>query len=260
MISGPGRRHVGIRVQTERARRKVIVITGASSGFGRSIALQFAVRGEDLVLASRREQPLDGLRRECDRLKARTIARVTNLSDPRSANALADAALQKFGRVDIWINYAPPSPGPNDGTPSDPYASAEEYVTTGYENGASAALRCLGASGGGLLVNVDSLVGGAAPGYDVAHAEARRRVAAVFAAIALRAQDVDGVTVCQVQPSRAHIDPEALAPMVVSLAYAHTESGQLGRLGAAYERLRFQLWERTRLTGRGGNRRPVTKA
>lgn len=248
-----------IRVPTESVKRKVVVITGASSGSGRTIALEFAVRGEDLVLASRRGQALDGLRRECERMKARTVAHITDLSDPRSADALADAALQKFGRVDIWINYAPPSP-PNDRAASDRYASASEFVTTGYENGASAAFRCLGASGGGLLVNVDSLVGGAAPGYGAAHAEARRRVAAVFADIALRALDVEGVTVCQIQPSRTRIDPEALAPMVVSLAYAHTESGQFGRLGAAYERLRFQLWERTLFSGRRGNRRLNKKA
>lgn len=248
--------HYGKRVLTDPVGKKVVVITGASSGPGRTIALEFALRGDDLVLASRREHALNGLRRECDRMKARTMSLVTDVFDPRSANALANAALKKFGRVDIWINYAPPSPGPSDGTPSDPYAGSTEFLTSGYVNGANAAFTCLASSGGGVLVNVDSLVGGAAPGYAAVHAEARRRIAATFADIAVRAEQVPGVTVCQIQPTRARIDPEALAPMVVSLAYAHCQTDTTGRLGAAFERMRFRLWERTRINGGRDNRKP----
>ncbi len=225
--------------------KMVVVITGASSGPGRTIALEFALSGASLALGSRRESPLDGLRGECEMLQARTLAQVTDVADQQSVFALANAALARFGRVDIWINYAPPSSNLKDGTPADPFVSGVDFETSGYEHGAVAALACFKALGSGVLVNVDSLLGGAPPGLTQEYDIARRKVSAVFDDIARRANDVDGVVVSRIQPKRVPVPPETLAPRVVALAYAQGQRGWVGRLSAAAERLRFSVWSRT---------------
>lgn len=79
---------------------KVVVITGASSGFGKGAALKFAGAGASVVLAARREQLLDDLARECEAAGGQALA------VPTDVIALAQATLAKFGRIDVWVNNA----------------------------------------------------------------------------------------------------------------------------------------------------------
>lgn len=224
---------------------RVVVITGASNGPGRAIALEFALHGDALVLGSRREGPLESVRRECEALHALTLAQVTDLSDDSSAFTLANAALARFRRVDIWINYAPPLPLlRGDVTPVDAFGENAVFDLSGYENGAAAALACFKALGGGVLINVDSLIGGAPPGFETAFAEARRQVQETFTRVEQEARNVPGVRVISVLPPRLPIASETLAPMIVSLARAGSRSGIVGRVLGAMERERFRVWTR----------------
>src|SRR6476661_6468979 len=146
---------------------RIVVITGASNGPGRSIALEFALQGDALVLGSRREGPLDAVRRECEALNAITVALVADISSEAAAFELANSALARFKRVDVWINYAPPMPLlRGDMVPADALADPSAFDLSGYENGAKAALACFKALGRGVLINVDSLVGGSPAGCD----------------------------------------------------------------------------------------------
>lgn len=237
---------------------RIVVVTGASNGPGRAIALEFALFGDALVLASRREGPLESVRRDCDALHAWTHAQVTDLSREDDAIALANAALSRFKRVDVWINYAPPVPLlRGDVTPADAFADGATFDLQGYENGAKAALACFEAIGGGVLINVDSLVGGAPPGYETEYAEARRRVAETFAGIEARARAVPGVCVTSVIPNRTPMASETLAPMIVSLARAQSRKGLAGKVLGEFERHRFHVWSRTVPPHRRGARPQV---
>jgi NAD(P)-dependent dehydrogenase (short-subunit alcohol dehydrogenase family) len=85
---------------------RVVVVTGASSGLGVAFARAFAEAGADLVLAARRTDKLQdtaGLVREAGR-EALTVA--TDIADPLQAQGMIDAAVDRFGRVDVLINNA----------------------------------------------------------------------------------------------------------------------------------------------------------
>jgi NAD(P)-dependent dehydrogenase (short-subunit alcohol dehydrogenase family) len=85
---------------------KVVIVTGASSGLGVSFAQAFAEAGADVVLGARRVDRLAETAAlvEAGGRKALTVA--TDVSIPGQGQALVDAAMQTFGRVDVLINNA----------------------------------------------------------------------------------------------------------------------------------------------------------
>jgi len=86
---------------------KVAVVTGASSGLGVAFAQAMAEAGADVALGARRADRLEQtLTDVCDSTGRRGIAVRTDVSVPEDCQRLVDAAMQKFGRVDILINNA----------------------------------------------------------------------------------------------------------------------------------------------------------
>src|SRR5258708_18415364 len=88
-------------------RGKNAVVTGASSGIGRELALQLAGRGVRLALVARRERLLDGLAKQvvADGGEKPLVLPV-DLSKRGSADAVATRAVEEFGSVDILVNNA----------------------------------------------------------------------------------------------------------------------------------------------------------
>src|SRR5829696_1458147 len=85
---------------------QVVVLTGASSGIGRDTALEFARRGAKLVLAARNREALDTLVDEVERLGGVAVAVATDVSDYDQVTELASRAVERFGRIDTWVNNA----------------------------------------------------------------------------------------------------------------------------------------------------------
>ena len=85
---------------------QVVVITGASSGIGLVTATDAARRGACVVLAARNEQDLVQAVNDIRRDGGRAIHVVADVADPRQVEAIADAALREFGRIDTWVNNA----------------------------------------------------------------------------------------------------------------------------------------------------------
>jgi NADP-dependent 3-hydroxy acid dehydrogenase YdfG len=83
----------------------VAIITGASSGIGAGIAERFAAEGMHLVLAARREEKLHELQKQLGP-DVETVAVSTDVADAASCTRLVDAAVERFGRVDVMINNA----------------------------------------------------------------------------------------------------------------------------------------------------------
>lgn len=85
---------------------KVAVVTGASRGIGRSIALALAAQGADLVVAARSLPPLQELVVEIEALGRKALAVTADAAITEDAQRLIASAVERFGRVDILINNA----------------------------------------------------------------------------------------------------------------------------------------------------------
>ncbi|WP_448624506.1 SDR family NAD(P)-dependent oxidoreductase [Geodermatophilus sp. URMC 64] len=85
---------------------KVAVVTGASSGLGVTFAKAFAEAGADLALGARREDRLTDVVATVEALGRKAIAVRTDVTSPSDCQALVDAAMEAFGRVDVLVNNA----------------------------------------------------------------------------------------------------------------------------------------------------------
>jgi NAD(P)-dependent dehydrogenase (short-subunit alcohol dehydrogenase family) len=85
-------------------RDKVAVITGAGSGIGRAIARALADRGSRIVAVDIDDDRLAALAGELSALGATVLTHPADVSDPEAFEGIRDAALQRFGRVDIVVN------------------------------------------------------------------------------------------------------------------------------------------------------------
>jgi short-subunit dehydrogenase len=83
--------------------KKVVIITGASSGIGKALAKKYAHEGWNLVLAARREDRLQELKKE---LPAEVLAVKTDVTIETDCKNLIDKTLEKFGKIDVLINNA----------------------------------------------------------------------------------------------------------------------------------------------------------
>jgi NAD(P)-dependent dehydrogenase (short-subunit alcohol dehydrogenase family) len=85
---------------------KVVIVTGASSGLGVAFAQAFAEAGADVVLGARRVDRLADTAALVTTAGRRAIAVATDVADPDQCQALVDAAMAEFGRVDVLVNNA----------------------------------------------------------------------------------------------------------------------------------------------------------
>ncbi|HET7351803.1 MAG TPA: glucose 1-dehydrogenase [Marmoricola sp.] len=85
---------------------KVVVVTGASSGLGVAFAEAFAEAGADVALGARRVERLADTAALVEKAGRRSISVRTDVAQPEDCQALVDAAMEAFGRVDVLINNA----------------------------------------------------------------------------------------------------------------------------------------------------------
>jgi NAD(P)-dependent dehydrogenase (short-subunit alcohol dehydrogenase family) len=85
---------------------RVAVVIGATSGIGRAIALGLADAGADVVPVGRRAKLAAEAAREVESRGRRSAPLTADVTDPKSVEALAAAAIAKFGKVDILVNAA----------------------------------------------------------------------------------------------------------------------------------------------------------
>ncbi|HUI16717.1 MAG TPA: SDR family oxidoreductase [Alphaproteobacteria bacterium] len=172
---------------------KICVVTGASRGLGRAMALAFAEQGADVVAAARSRDDLEALAREIEAKGRRALVQETDVTDLGQLQALADKALAAFGRIDAWVNNA-------GGFVADPGGMSEwlDVTESGWEAmirlnltaqvfGAQAAARAMRASGRGgvilFLSSIDSLY--AAPGGEGIYAACKAALNSIVQSMAI---------------------------------------------------------------------------
>src|SRR3954468_24003103 len=85
---------------------RVAIVTGASSGLGAVFARTLAEAGADIVLGARRVDRLGETQHAVVRAARRAISVRTDVAQPEDCQALVDAAMAEFGRVDVLVNNA----------------------------------------------------------------------------------------------------------------------------------------------------------
>jgi short-subunit dehydrogenase len=139
---------------------KTVVITGASSGVGRAIALQFARKGARLVLGARRRFILDEVVEECKELGGTAMAVTADVTDADAVKRLAATAMEFSGAIDIWVNNAGVlAAGPFEETPVEVHDEVIRVNLLGYIHGAHAAIPYFKQQKRGILINNISLGG-----------------------------------------------------------------------------------------------------
>ena len=137
---------------------KVIVITGASSGFGRGAAVRAGRLGANVVLAARRAELLEEVAGEVRAAGGRALVVPTDVADAAAVERLAEAATARFGRIDVWVNNAGVGAvGSFERIPVADQARIVDVNLKGVVYGAHAAMRRFVAQGHGTLVNVGSV-------------------------------------------------------------------------------------------------------
>lgn len=87
-------------------KNKIALITGAGRGIGRAICLVFARKGADVVVTDIDESTAREVAQQVAKIGRRSIALYMEVSSEESVEQATNAAIGKFGRVDIWVNNA----------------------------------------------------------------------------------------------------------------------------------------------------------
>jgi NAD(P)-dependent dehydrogenase (short-subunit alcohol dehydrogenase family) len=180
----------------------VVVVTGASSGIGRATALVFAERGAQVVVAARRVDALEELARECQAAGGQALAVPTDTTDEAAVAELVRRAVERFGRIDVWVNNAGVYLlGSLEATPPEAFRRVLETNFFGYVHGARAVLPHFRQQGHGVLINNASVYSHVAAPWLTAYVSSKFAVRGFSEALRQELTDLPDVHVCTVSPS-----------------------------------------------------------
>jgi short-subunit dehydrogenase len=183
--------------------QQVVVITGASSGIGLATVQGAAQAGAKLVLAARSEQTLSEIAAAINAAGGEAIHVVADVGDRAQVQRIAAAAIQRFGRIDTWINDAG---GSIYGrlTEVSEQDSRRLFDTNfwGVVNGSLAALPHL-REHGGALINVGSEVSDAVIPLQGMYSASKHAVKGFTDALRVEVQQIDKlpVSITLIQPT-----------------------------------------------------------
>jgi len=139
---------------------KVVVITGASSGLGEATARLLSAQGATVVLGARRIERLQKLADELTGSGGKALAVETDVTHCDQVKRLVDAAVQKFGRVDVMLNNAGlMQQSPLERLKVDEWDNMIDINIKGVLYGIAAALPHMKQQKAGHIINVSSVAG-----------------------------------------------------------------------------------------------------
>jgi NAD(P)-dependent dehydrogenase (short-subunit alcohol dehydrogenase family) len=183
---------------------KVAVVTGSTRGIGLGLASELAARGCRVVLSGRDQQVVDRVVADLGARhgQERVTGKACDVTDADQVQALWDAAVATFGRVDVWVSNAGVSHrrAPLHELDSDEVTQVVATNLLGALHGARVALRGMVAQAGGQLWNVEGYGsdGMTTPGIAV-YGATKRAVKYLAKALAKEAKGT-GVQVCTLSP------------------------------------------------------------
>ncbi|MEK4035005.1 SDR family oxidoreductase [Methylocystis sp. IM3] len=135
----------------------VVVVTGASAGVGRAVAVAFARRGCRVALLARSPEGLDGAAKDVAAAGGEAFELVADVSNPDDVFAAADAVVARWGRIHVWVNDAMETVvGPVDTITPQEFRRVTEVTYLGAVHGALAALRHMRGRDEGHIIQIGS--------------------------------------------------------------------------------------------------------
>ncbi|AQS86623.1 oxidoreductase [Neoasaia chiangmaiensis NBRC 101099] len=140
--------------------KKIVVITGASSGLGAEAARHLAAQGAIVVLGARREDRIKTLAEDIAAKGGKALAIETDVTDRNSVQSLVDTAVKTYGRIDVLLNNAGVMPlSPLENLRVDEWDLMIDVNIKGVLYGIAAALPHMKAQKSGQIINVSSVAG-----------------------------------------------------------------------------------------------------
>lgn len=249
---------------------RVVVITGASSGIGRATAHAFAKQGARLVLAARNAPSLEETAREVRARGGDAVVVPTDICDGEQVRALVQAAVDTFGRIDVWVGSAAVySYGTFERTPPEVFRKVVETNLLGQADCVRAVLPVFRRQGGGVLILLGSIASKIPLPFIAPYAGSKFALLALAEVLREELDPADGISVCTVLPAsfdtpihhqaanytgrRIHplppvSDPRRVARAVVRLADRPRRVVMIGRTQGAFVLFRAlapRLFERS---------------
>src|SRR5215468_6808443 len=139
---------------------KVAIVTGGGVGIGRSIALEFARAGADVVIASRKMENLEPVAAEIKKLGRRTFAVAVDVRQEDAVKGLVERTVKDLGRLDVMINNAGASfRAKVEDISANGWNTVVGINLNGVFFGCKWAGKHMMAQGRGVIINVSSMAG-----------------------------------------------------------------------------------------------------
>lgn len=134
---------------------QVGIVTGASRGIGRAIAMELGSAGASIVLAARSKADLDATVGQLNAIDQKALAVELDMTDPDASTHLVESAMDKFGRIDILVNCAASfNVGDLEQVSDQDWRDHLELKLLGYARTMRSVLPLMRGQGYGRIVNV----------------------------------------------------------------------------------------------------------
>jgi len=205
--------------------KKIVFLTGASSGIGEGIAITIAKKGGTVCLVARREEELSRIAALCEEIGGTARVFPCDVTDADALRSAADKVRDEFGRIDIMIANA----GIGGSTAKDKYLLPEvvknviDINLLGSVNSVAAVLPEMIENGSGQLVAISSLAGFRGLPRSAAYAASKAGMTTFFESVRLDVQG-GGIAVTIIQPgfikTPLTFGRESKMPYLMELDYA----------------------------------------
>lgn len=136
---------------------RTVVVTGATAGVGRAVAVEFARRGWNVAILARGQKGLDSTASEIEHLGGRALPIKVDVADADAVRRASNEVAEAFGCIDVWINNAMVTVyAPVQKTAPAEFKRATEVTYLGQVHGTLAALRHMVPRDRGTIVHVGS--------------------------------------------------------------------------------------------------------
>ncbi|MGG6298289.1 SDR family oxidoreductase [Leptolyngbya sp. AN02str] len=197
---------------------QVVAIVGASSGIGRSTALEFAKRGAKVAVSARNQDGLNSLVQEIQREGGAAIAIPADVADFAQVQAIADATVAAYGRIDTWVHSSAAGMlAPFEAMTLEEFRRVLDVTLMGQVHGARAALPHLRQAGGGSFIAISSMEGRRALPLQSAYSTAKHALEGFLESLRV-----------ELEHEGAHINVTSIKPAVINTPFYNHARTKLG--------------------------------